>query len=100
MGKLSYTTAQVNAKLAPIKHKSVTIQPASWSGTAAPYVVQVNDADIVDGCKVDAYATIATQNVADDAGIYADLQAAVGNFKLSAKSKPTAAITIKYSIQV
>jgi hypothetical protein len=100
MGKLEYTTAQVNAKLAPIKHKSVTISVASWSGTAGPYSANITDSDIVDGCKIDSCPTFATQDIADEAGLYADIQETVGNLTLLAKSKPIADITIKYSIQI
>jgi hypothetical protein len=91
------TGAQKNVA---IKHKSVAIAVATWTGSAAPYSATVTDADIVDGCLLTVLPAQASQDTAVAAGIYNDITTAVGSFTLKAKAKPTAAITIKYTIQL
>jgi hypothetical protein len=87
-------------KNVPIKHKSTAIDVESWEGTESPYTCQVTDADIVDGCLVECIPAVASQDIADAAQIYADLQPVTGAFTLTAKNKPTEAITIKYTIEL
>jgi hypothetical protein len=91
---------QIIAGTATVKHKSATLDAASWIGTASPYTCEVTDADIVDGCLVECIPAVASQDVADAAQIYADLQPVAGAFTLTAKNKPTASITIKYTIEL
>jgi hypothetical protein len=84
--------------VAPPRHKSVTIPVASWQGSAAPFTATVSDTDVIDGCYITIWPSISSQDIADEADIYPDISTAVGNFTLSSKQKPSAAIVFKYVI--
>ena len=100
MGNLSYTTAQIDAKLAPVKHKTVTVTAAQWTASGALFVRDITDADIVDGSEILFMADITTEDIASEAGIYADGQGTAGKFTLTARTLPTASIIIKYTIKL
>jgi hypothetical protein len=98
----AYTGAHIEKKLAPIKQKTVTVAATAWAASTDPagFTATVGDTDIIDGCRLEAWPVIASQDAAGAAEIYADLACAVGSFTLAAKARPTASITFKYTIQI